>query len=402
MEALRELNEELGNPSAAKLYQAALKRKIKISKQQAETVAKEDSVREVFAKPAPQRGAHATNEDGAIVQIDLIDLKEQGEKFKFALVVTEVLSRKTYSAPLVGKTQEEVWAAFDGLLKKMPKKPTKVDTDGGPEFMGTFAENAESRGMVVQTKNSDPNGVAVNDASIQSIKSKLFREMARKGESGWSDKLGRVTASHNKSPHETLYGESPEGVASESVVKFRLMQDNAEKLKENSKQLGQRQKRLMEAGAFRPQLPKTKFQRSFKPRYSGEVKTVDRIEGGTVVATGGQRYDIARVLPVSKDSKNIDWRPEGNARQEMRRFVAPLKKFLEGDGAKSITAASTHMRTVPGFEAAMEKFRLDKAGGFKQFVQLFDSDFEVQGPESGPGQRTIRVRRRKLVGKQKA
>ena len=255
MEALRELNEELGNPSAAKLYQAALKRKIPgITKKQAETVAKEDSVREVFAKPAPQRGAHATNEDGAIVQIDLIDLKEQGEKFKFALVVTEVLSRKTYSAPLVGKTQEEVWAAFDGLLKKMPKKPTKVDTDGGPEFMGTFAENAESRGMVVQTKNSDPNAVAVNDASIQSIKSKLFREMARKGESGWSDKLGRATASHNKTPHETLQGESPEGVEAEPVVKFRLMQDQGEKLKENSKQLGQRQKRLLEAGAFRPML----------------------------------------------------------------------------------------------------------------------------------------------------
>ena len=157
----------------------------------------------------------------------------------------------------------------------------------------------------------------------------------------------------------------------------------------------------MEAGAFRPQLAKTKFQRSFKPRYSGEVKTVDRIEGGTVVS-GGQRYDIARVLPVSKDSKNIDWRPEGNARQEMRRFVLPLKRFLEGDGAKSITAASTHMRTVPGFEAAMEKFRFDRAGGFKEFVQLFGSDFEVQGPDTGPGQRTIRVRRRKLVGKQKA
>ena len=86
----------------------------------------------------------------------------------------------------------------------------------------------------------------------------------------------------------------------------------------------------------------------------------------------------------------------------MQRFVLPLKRFLEGDGAKSITAASTHMRTVPGFEAAMEKFRLDKAGGFKQFVQLFGSDFEVQGPDTGPGQRTIRVRRRKLVGKQKA
>ena len=122
MEALRELNEELGNPSATKLYQAALKKKLKVTRQQAETVAKEDSTREVFAQPQAQRGAHATNEPGAIVQMDIADVKEEGGKFKYALIVTELLTRKTYSAPLQTKTPSETWAVFEKLLKKLKKQ----------------------------------------------------------------------------------------------------------------------------------------------------------------------------------------------------------------------------------------------------------------------------------------
>ena len=243
MEALKELNEELNNPSEAKLLTAAKKKGLKVTKAQVKEIVKSDStVREVFAKPQAQRGAHATNEEGAIVQADLIDLKEQGEEFKYVLVVTELFTRKTHTAKLKTKTQGEVWAAFDRLLDKFPKAVQKVDTDGGFEFLGEFKEKAEAKGIVVQSKNGDVNSNAVSDAAIQSIKANLFRDMAKKGSEKWSDKIEKAESSYNKTPHETLYGESPEGVEDEDVVKFRLLQDNAEKLKGNAKQLGQRQK----------------------------------------------------------------------------------------------------------------------------------------------------------------
>ena len=161
----------------------------------------------------------------------------------------------------------------------------------------------------------------------------------------------------------------------------------------------------MEAGAFRPMLAKQSFQRSFRPRFSGEVKTVEDIQGGTVVS-GSQRYDIARVLPTSKESKKVELPEQGSTardatkRQELQRFVAPLKRFLEG-GEKGMGAASTHLKTVPGFTGAMDRLRLNRPGGFSDFVKLFASDFEIGGPD-GPGQKTVKVRRRKLVGKQKA
>ena len=87
-------------------------------------------------------------------------------------------------------------------------------------------------------------------------------------------------------------------------------------------------------------------------------------------------------------------------RQELQRFVAPLKRFLE-EGPKGMGAASTHFKMIPGFTGAMDRLRLNRPGGFSDFLILFGSDFEISDPE-GPGQKTVKVKRRKLVGKQKA
>ena len=402
MQALRELNEQLGNPSQAKLLAAAKKRKLNVTAAQVKEVVKEDSVRELFGKPQAAKGHHATEGENAQWQGDIIDLKDQGnEEFKFALSVTNVFDRKTHTEPLKTKSQAETWSAFEKILAKFGSKPSKLSVDAGEEFSGTFEQAAKARGIVVQSKlPNDPNAIAISDRAVASIKNGLFRRMAKEGSDKWTKQLPKATKSYNETPHSALMNEAPEDVAKQPVVRFRLMQENAEKMRGNAKQLQARQKRLMEAGAFRAPLAKGAFTRGFKPKFGGSVKTIDKVEGGVVIS-GTQRYNIASVLPVSKDAKNVDWRPEGNARQELKRFVPELKKFLLGEGGKSITAASTHMRTVPGFEAAMEKFKLDRQGGFKNFVQLFDTDFEVQGPTAGPGQRTIRVRKRRLVGKQR-
>ena len=404
MESLRKLNDELGNPSQQKLLRAAKKRKLNVTAAQVKEVVKEDSTREIFGKPQAAKGHHITDGENSIWQGDIIDLKDQGnEEFKYALSVTNVFDRKTNTEPLKTKSQTEVWSAFEKILTKFGSKPSKLSVDAGEEFSGSFEQAAKARGIVVQSKlNNDPNAIAISDRAVQSIKNQLFRRMAKEGSDKWTKQLPKATKAYNETPHSALMNEAPEDVKKQGVVRFRLMQENAEKMKGNAKQLQARQKRLMEAGAFRAPLAKQTFQRGFKPKFGGQVKSIDKVEGG-IVTSGGQRYNIASVLPVNKDTaKNVDWRPEGNARQELQRFVPELRKFLLGEGGKSMTAASTHMRGIPGFEAAMQKFKLDRQGGFKDFVQLFDSTFEVQGPTTGPGQKTIRVRKRRLVGKQRA
>ena len=61
------------------------------------------------------------------------------------------------------------------------------------------------------------------------------------------------------------------------------------------------------------------------------------MEGGVIIS-GGQRYELARVQPVSKDSKNVEI-PQSLAQgseartakqaDELARFQAPLKEFLK-------------------------------------------------------------------------
>ena len=51
-------------------------------------------------------------------------------------------------------------------------------------------------------------------------------------------------------------------------------------------------------GAYRTQEKPRKFERSFQPRYSGAVHTLDRIERGEAVSTGGARHNPNFVLPV--------------------------------------------------------------------------------------------------------
>ena len=406
MDRLRELADELSNPSVAKLLAAAKKRKINVTKAQVESVVKEDSTREVFQQAPAQKGAHAALGAETDFQADIIDMKEYEMDDKYILLVTNVFDRKTHGLPLESKKPQEVWENFEAIMRKFKKTSDfKLNIDAGNEWGTFFEENAKRKNIILQTKLSDPNAIAVSDAAVANIKKKIFRSLARKNTDNWVEELPKAEKAYNKTPHETLHGQSPEEVQDNDVTKFRLMQDNALKLRKNAKQLKQRQDRLMQAGFFRPQLGKQTFQRGFKPRFSGEAKKVDKIEGGIVIS-GGQRFEIARVMPTKSD-KNIPLpraveassaAREGRAKEKLSRFVAPLKRFL-GTESRSMAAASTHLKSVAGFEQAMAELRKTGPGGFRSFVDLFPQDFNVSGP-SGPGMKTISVKRRRLVGKQ--
>jgi hypothetical protein len=63
-----------------------------------------------------------------------------------------------------------------------------------------------------------------------------------------------------------------------------------------------RVQKMMEAGAFREPLPKSTFQRGFKPRYTNEVEKLLGIDGPEVVSTSGKRILLKRASPVGSES----------------------------------------------------------------------------------------------------
>ena len=71
------------------------------------------------------------------------------------------------------------------------------------------------------------------------------------------------------------------------VLQFRLMEQGLDDRKHNVDINQKRAKQLERVGAYRVEEPISKFERSFKPRFSDKVHQVDRIEGGE---GGGRRW----------------------------------------------------------------------------------------------------------------
>ena len=125
-----------------------------------------------------------------------------------------------------------------------------------------------------------------------------------------------------------------------------------------------------------------------------------------MVISGGKRYEIARVLPVSKDRqveipKALAQGSEARAAKqadELAQYRAPLKEFLK-DGPKGMAAVGTFLKGRPGFETKLAELRLNRPGGLRVALEAMGKDFEIS---AGRGQPTVRVRRTRLAGKQRA
>ena len=386
MEALRALNKELMNPGVQKLLAAARTRGIPATKAQAQELQKERVVKQLFAQPPPQKGAHAANENGKVFQADLASFSQydpdNNKGFSYFLLVVDVFTREARSKEIISNTAQETWEAFADILEDW-RKCQIVHVDDGGEFGQLFVDNARRNGIIVSTKEpEDLNGISVVDTAMKWIKDTMFEEMAEDETTSWIPYLETATKAYNATPHGTTYKMAPKDVNTTdgNVVKFRLYQDNAEKLKRNAKQMNERRAKLEASGAFRPMLPRSEWQRSFKPRFSGTALPVQGFEGG-YVKSGGKRYAMGRVRPaLPGQNKNIpaalakgSETRNKNAREEMQEYVPALKKFLR-NGAEPPTNVGKFLNEKWEFPEKIKKLRLGNAMGF---VRLFPEEFEI-------------------------
>ena len=72
--------------------------------------------------------------------LDLVDMTAQytdeNDGYRYVLVVLDCFSRYIWCEPLKTKTPEEVWKAFEKVVKK--NKPNKIWVDNGKEFYNSY------------------------------------------------------------------------------------------------------------------------------------------------------------------------------------------------------------------------------------------------------------------------
>jgi hypothetical protein len=352
---LQELAQRLGVPGGQKLYTAARKRGLAVTKKQVQEFVRKQGQKQIFRPLQAAAGKTASESEQMRAQMDLIDLSSSPSRgFSFVLVALNVWNRMGFAIPIEDKRPESVATGLSILLDDPKLNPNIISTDSGNEWKGEVKALLEARQIVHRTKEpSDVNALAAVDRFIQTLKKRLAESLAsKKGQ--WEDRVAEIVRQYNESPHETLFDEAPVDLAESKVASFMNLQENARKLQHNQKLFESRKIAVESAGAFRRPLPGlTKFKRGFQATYD-KLEKVEGFDGSRVKPTGGgQAVDVKRVLPVDAQTRDVE--PgfalgEGRAasrRQKIQALALEALNFV-GSEEPSLQRLAAHLKGALG------------------------------------------------------
>ena len=100
---------------------------------------------------------------------------------KYFLIIVNVFSRQVSAEALRSKEPLSVAPALRRLVEALPEKPQVLSTDDGAEFTRHVEGYLVSAGIAHKTRVAKQyvNTLAVEDRSLQNIKARMSRTMAR-------------------------------------------------------------------------------------------------------------------------------------------------------------------------------------------------------------------------------
>ena len=126
MSALERLNEELSYPGQQALYLAAKKKGINVTREEVRRLVGSNEARQEISAAQPSKGKIAAETSGSRWQADLAEFHPRDSGLKtlvYALVVTNVFDRKTYTRVLPDKKPMAVRNALKSIVRTVPEIP---------------------------------------------------------------------------------------------------------------------------------------------------------------------------------------------------------------------------------------------------------------------------------------
>jgi len=145
-------------------------------------------------------------------QADLLflpDLARDNKNFKIALVCVDVLSRYAWGELMKSKTGASTTEAFYSILKRAsPRKPDKLQTDKGKEFLNKDFQNLlKDNNIYFFTTNSEFKA-AIAERFIRTLKTKIYQYLDDNSTNKYIDKFQALIDSYNQTPHSSI-GKAP-------------------------------------------------------------------------------------------------------------------------------------------------------------------------------------------------
>ena len=387
---IERIYEELNRPSAAKLKIALKNADIPFDAKDIEKLTRQDTGRQLLAPTYKYTGKIVSTHQNERWAADLIDYTSTPSKTggeKYILVVQDIFTRKLYAKALLRNDPRTVAAAFKTIVESAKEPPEQINTDKGGEFTGNAFQVA-LRDLKIDHRLKDPkdkNAIATVDVAIGNLKKALFRT-GDDGISNWAERLDRVVAGINKTPHGHLKGSAPNDVEGNDQLKFSLLKEAAQDLQHNQKLIRNRAKKLQDDGAFRVQEAQGNFSRGFKPKFADKVHKIASVEGANVIDETGKSFPTKFALGVpstSQDATLNRFARGGSA------ATAERQRTLLMNHAKRLLQKITPGRTLrridalkflgADFKRDAQLAKLNMSKALVNFVNLYPDKLQIEG-----------------------
>ena len=124
--------------------------------------------------------------------------------FRFLLCVIDIFSKYAWVVPLKDRKGVSIVNAFQSILKKSNRKPSKIWVDKGSDFYNnSFKKWLQGNSTAMYSTNNEGKSV-VAERFIRTIKNKIYKYMTSISKDVYIDKLDDIINEYNNTYHRTI------------------------------------------------------------------------------------------------------------------------------------------------------------------------------------------------------
>jgi Integrase core domain/Chromo (CHRromatin Organisation MOdifier) domain len=142
-----------------------------------------------------------------IWQIDLVDmqkLKKYNKGYSYLLTCIDVFSKYAWAIPIKNKEKKTVTNAFKSILTRSKRKPKKIHSDKGVEFLNKLFQQLLFKNMIGFYTTENDTKACVVERFHRSLKSRMWKYFTFKNTRIYIDVLPDLMIAYNKSFHRSI------------------------------------------------------------------------------------------------------------------------------------------------------------------------------------------------------
>ena len=138
---------------------------------------------------------------------DLVEIQKYSKwnkGVKYLLMVIDVFSKYGWIEPLKDKKTESVSLAFDTIFKKSKRKPEKLWTDKGSEFISKHFKDFLKRHSITLYHSQNEEKSSIVERWNKTMKNKMWKMFSANNNTVYWDKLDKLVDDYNNSYHSSI------------------------------------------------------------------------------------------------------------------------------------------------------------------------------------------------------